>query len=124
LTVANNDPKCQNYSKKVDLNRQYCLYDKSKDIDQSNVCFGDSGGPFFYKKNEKWYIYGITSWGDDGDTGRCVVKNPSFFTSVPVYIDWIVDKIYPTASATSFNNLQYSIYLYFLIFIEIIINFK
>lgn len=130
LTVANNDSICQNYKDKVNLNRLYCLYDTSNTTNPFNItiysqiCYGDTGGPFFYQKNDKWYIYGIASFVDDQGTSKCIVTNPSFFTSVPLYIDWIVDKVHATASANSFYSLKNTAYIYFFILFKIIVYFN
>jgi len=58
---------------------------------KSSACGGDSGGPLFLKKSEKWVLHGITSfWFPPcgGDTSL-----PSGYTNVEPYLDWISDKI-------------------------------
>jgi len=35
----------------------YCAFNSDGDH-QSNACFGDSGGPLIYYKDNKWHIYG------------------------------------------------------------------
>ncbi len=37
----------------------YCAFNSDGDH-ESNACFGDSGGPLIYYKNDKWHIYGIS----------------------------------------------------------------
>lgn len=58
----------------------------------SDTCFGDSGGPLMIPKVIKSdvvsFLYGITSYG----APRCG-SEPSVFTFVPRYVDWINDNI-------------------------------
>ena len=93
LKVANNDPVCP--ETRYDSKLLYCLYD-TNGSGQSQVCQGDSGSPFFYTKDNKWYIFGLVSYSnaeESGDNIKCLTKNPAYFTNVPYYIDWIVSKI-------------------------------
>jgi secreted trypsin-like serine protease len=56
----------------------------------TNICSGDSGGPLVYFDGKKWTIFGVTSYGfDDEITGKCLTNFPSFFQSVPFYLDFI-----------------------------------
>ena len=48
--------------------------------------FGDSGGPLMYFTNNRWFVYGINSYGL---TSNCDTNFPSFFAKVPLYIEWI-----------------------------------
>ncbi len=56
-------------------------------------CSGDSGGPGFVKIGKKFYIAGITSYGD------AVCRNYGISTAVQDYYDWIV-KNAPEAAKT------------------------
>lgn len=50
-------------------------------------CEGDSGGPLLHRDPEsnRWYIYGITSFGDGcGRKGKYGI-----YSMVPNYVDWI-----------------------------------
>lgn len=92
LRVSNNDQICK--SENYDLNILYCLYNAEG---HSQVCSGDSGGPFFIQRNKIWYIYGIASFAivdTNEDLFRCRTESPSYFTKVPYFIDWIADKVY------------------------------
>lgn len=83
---------CTNYFFNLDI--LYCLYDDTSQ--HSQVCNGDSGGPMFYKKNDKWYIYGLTSFTTNQNQGaliKCRTDAPSFATNVPYFIDWIADNV-------------------------------
>lgn len=57
-------------------------------ISFSDTCQGDSGGSMSYKKDQQFFVYGITSYGI-----ACGSEFPSIYTRVDQYIDWIADKI-------------------------------
>lgn len=67
----------------------YCALDPTSR--NSNVCFGDSGGPLMYFFNQTWYLYGIASSvsAPKGQENKCLNELPSYFVKVPVFIDWI-----------------------------------
>lgn len=71
-------------------NRNYCAIDES--TDKSNVCFGDSGGPLMFIKDNKWYLYGVTSFVLT-EQEKCNNRLPSYFVRVPAYINWIVSTL-------------------------------
>ncbi|XP_052086018.1 plasma kallikrein-like [Mytilus californianus] len=49
-------------------------------------CSGDSGSPMSCKRNGRYYLTGIVSWGTEG----CDKQGyPSVFTRVTSYVDWI-----------------------------------
>ncbi|RNA12513.1 chymotrypsin-like protease CTRL-1 [Brachionus plicatilis] len=79
LTVKNNDSICST------SNTIYCAisFDGS-----SNACYGDSGSPLMYYTNERWYIYGLTSYVIVSSE-KCLPYYPSYYTAVPSYLDWI-----------------------------------
>lgn len=65
-------------------------------ISSSNACYGDSGSGLVYNFNGRWYLYGISSFGiskKKGNTVVCDSLSPSFFTIIPIHIDWIFSKI-------------------------------
>lgn len=48
-------------------------------------CAGDSGGPLLFDKNGKWYVYGITSFGEGcGRKGKYGI-----YAKVPNFVNWI-----------------------------------
>ena len=65
---------------------------------EKNVCFGDSGGPSFYKKNNDLYLIGITVSNE--------LLRPFAATNVMVRTNWINAQIskytslYPTSIPT------------------------
>lgn len=48
-------------------------------------CAGDSGGPLLYKRDNKWHVYGVTSFGDEcGKEGKYGI-----YSKTSAYVDWI-----------------------------------
>ena len=94
MRVGNNDTTCKIYGYNLDL--LYCVYDDSAKTAKSQVCNGDSGGPLFYEVDSKWYVFGVVSFTlvDKKETqSRCLTDSPSFFTVVPVFVNWITNKM-------------------------------
>lgn len=62
---------------------------KVNNAGETNICFGDSGGPGFVAEGAEFYLYGIASAvngrGDDED--EC--KGIGHYTKVTPYIEWI-----------------------------------
>ncbi|XP_071082923.1 chymotrypsinogen A-like [Haliotis cracherodii] len=52
------------------------------------ACRGDSGGPMMCSKNGRYYLVGITSWGEESCTEY---GYPNIFTRVSNYMKWITD---------------------------------
>ena len=82
----------------------------------SNICFGDSGGPMLYKIGNIWFLYGITSFTLANKNASCNPTRPSFFTSVPNFIEWINRNVNNNGSI----NQNISLFGYFIILITII----
>lgn len=85
MTVLNSLPQqtqCEGYDKE-----HYCIKDLGGD--DSNVCFGDSGGPLIYKFQNEWVQYGITSFGFADIFQQCDNTRPSFFAMVPRLLTWL-----------------------------------
>ncbi|XP_039254872.2 MAM and LDL-receptor class A domain-containing protein 1-like [Styela clava] len=61
-----------------------------------NSCRGDSGGPLLCKRDDKFYLVGITSWGDT----RCKTNIPGVYTRVQSYNKWM-DKIMAKPECTT-----------------------
>ena len=77
------DGSCkQRYDFMVDTERTVCAGEYTVYM---GACQGDSGGPFVVQSSGdgKWYLVGLTSWGQDGCGFGTV------FTRVSYYLDWI-----------------------------------
>uniref|UniRef100_A0A182M910 Peptidase S1 domain-containing protein n=1 Tax=Anopheles culicifacies TaxID=139723 RepID=A0A182M910_9DIPT len=63
----------------------------------SDTCEGDSGGPLYYVSGDeispKYYLLGITSFG-----AGCGSSNPSVYTRISYYLDWIESHVWPSDS--------------------------
>ena len=61
------------------------------------TCQGDSGGGFSVKRNNKWYLRGVVSFGIsksvEGVGMTCDEKYSSLFVDVTGYMDWIVQTL-------------------------------
>jgi secreted trypsin-like serine protease len=94
LQIKNGEYPC--YERDYDSDIIYCAIDPIPD-ENSNACNGDSGSPLFVKINNRWYAYGITSYitGVNADNNEviCLPSDPSFYTKIPLYLNWIAWKI-------------------------------
>ena len=63
-------------------NNMVCAGYKRGKVDS---CAGDSGGPLLFEKNGRWFIYGITSFGEGcGRKGKYGI-----YAKVPNFVKWI-----------------------------------
>jgi len=53
-------------------------------VPNKSTCFGDSGGPLVCKQGDKWYQYGIVSFG-----WSCTEGSPTGFANVAYLLPWI-----------------------------------
>ena len=54
-----------------------------------DTCVGDSGGPLVCKAGDRWWQYGVVSWGGT----RCAAPNsPGVYADVVKYLPWITAK--------------------------------
>jgi len=58
-------------------------------VSEKDSCVGDSGGPMFSIKNNKYYQHGIVSYGPE----NCGQGAPGVYTQVASYIGWIEKQI-------------------------------
>ncbi|KAK6176388.1 hypothetical protein SNE40_014683 [Patella caerulea] len=55
-------------------------------LGNTGACRGDSGGPLVCRKNGRYQLSGITSWGEE----TCTKKGyPNIFTRVSAFVEWI-----------------------------------
>jgi secreted trypsin-like serine protease len=61
------------------------------------ACTGDSGGGLIIKKDSKWFLRGIVSFGiskrNELDEAVCDEKYPSLYADLGNSVDWIVDQL-------------------------------
>ncbi|RNA20811.1 Serine ase stubble [Brachionus plicatilis] len=77
------DSRCKEKYPRVNTQIALCAGEEGQNKD---TCQGDSGGPLVVKYNNKWFLAGITSWGDGcGDGG--VYARTSYYTN------WILENI-------------------------------
>lgn len=72
---------------------------------QTGSCNGDSGGPAIIHYQGTPMQIGITSWGNE----TCDPSQPSFYTNLPEYIEWIeketgLDLQEPTSKLLGFSS--------------------
>ncbi|KAM3936830.1 plasma kallikrein-like [Leptodactylus fuscus] len=75
--------ECQQSYSEIITNKVLCAGYKHGQIDS---CKGDSGGPLTCEVDKKWYLIGITSWGE----GCARPDKPGVYTKVTEYTEWIV----------------------------------
>ena len=66
----------------------YCVIDYNM---SSNIFYADTGDPLMYLDNERWNLYGIGSIFSTNSYNEYEYKNPSYFTRVPDFIDFIIE---------------------------------
>lgn len=75
--------ECKNsYGDDLESHHVICAGFKEGQVDS---CAGDSGGPLLYEKNNRWLVYGVTSFGDEcGKEGKYGI-----YSKTSAYVDWI-----------------------------------
>ena len=94
LEVENGHYPCS--IRDYDPNLIYCAVDPIA-AEDANACNGDSGSPLFIQVDNRWYAYGITSYitgkTEANDQTICLPNDPSYYTKIPLFIDWIAWKV-------------------------------
>ncbi|XP_071959539.1 uncharacterized protein [Antedon mediterranea] len=77
--------KCITSTKHTVTRKMFCAGYAQKG---TNACNGEDGGSFSIFRDNRWYLFGIVSWGEDcSQPGKY-----RFYTRIPAFLDWI-DKI-------------------------------
>jgi hypothetical protein len=72
----------------------FTFHDSSTATDLEGISGpGDSGGPALIEKEGKWYVAGISVWGQPGPKGRGTYGAKEGYTRVSSYLDWIHDTL-------------------------------
>lgn len=75
--------ECKNsYGDDLESHHVVCAGYKEGRIDS---CAGDSGGPLLFEKDNRWLVYGVTSFGDEcGKEGKYGI-----YSKTSIYVNWI-----------------------------------
>ncbi|KAI3386228.1 hypothetical protein SNEBB_000635 [Seison nebaliae] len=85
LTIQDSQSVCANVAGRrntVNVNYQTCATASKRNED---TCFGDSGGPLICRDGSKWYLHGLTSFGEG-----CGLRG-TVYTRVASYLKWIAE---------------------------------
>jgi secreted trypsin-like serine protease len=92
LRVINGNSFCTQNGRFYNILNNYCAIDADNKTPFTNICFGDSGGPLLLWDGLKATVYGITSYVYQS-RGVCINSVPSYYASVPTYLQWIRNKM-------------------------------
>lgn len=82
VPVVDFDECKSSYGDDLESHHVICAGLKEGGVDS---CAGDSGGPLLYEKNNRWHVYGVTSFGDEcGKEGKYGI-----YSKTSAYVDWI-----------------------------------
>jgi chymotrypsin len=105
LTILDNgDTRCSKFLNEFNKETMFCAMDRWSTRLNSNVCSGDSGGPLVIYEENKWILLGIVSYVQaflvkEDNKYHCDSSLPSFYTKVPILVDWIENKFNQTLAA-------------------------
>lgn len=82
VPVVEFDECKQSYGDNLATHHVVCAGYKEGQIDS---CAGDSGGPLLVERDNRWHVYGVTSFGDEcGKEGKYGI-----YSKTSAYINWI-----------------------------------
>ncbi|NXC01316.1 ENTK Enteropeptidase, partial [Orthonyx spaldingii] len=80
--------KCQQWLPKYNITENMLC--AGYDMGGIDSCQGDSGGPLTFKDEDKWFLVGVTSFGE----GCALPQRPGVYVRVTMFVDWIKNIIY------------------------------
>lgn len=72
---------------KISSNRTFCAEGVKEN---SGPCSGDSGGGFYIKHDDSWYIFGIISGSFFNKNLVCDLRKNTVYTTIADFGDWVV----------------------------------
>uniref|UniRef100_A0A8C9NC77 Enteropeptidase n=1 Tax=Serinus canaria TaxID=9135 RepID=A0A8C9NC77_SERCA len=80
--------KCQQWMPKYNITENMLC--AGYDMGRIDSCQGDSGGPLTFEDGDKWFLVGVTSFGE-----KCALpQRPGVYARVTMFVDWIKTIIY------------------------------
>ncbi|KAF2974047.1 hypothetical protein EK904_011584 [Melospiza melodia maxima] len=80
--------KCQQWMPKYNITEKMLC--AGYDMGGIDSCQGDSGGPLTFEDGDKWFLVGVTSFGE----GCALPQRPGVYARVTMFVDWIKNIIY------------------------------
>ncbi|NXR49087.1 ENTK Enteropeptidase, partial [Hippolais icterina] len=80
--------KCQQWMPKYNITENMLC--AGYDMGGVDSCQGDSGGPLTFQDGDKWFLVGVTSFGE----GCALPQRPGVYARVTMFVDWIKNIIY------------------------------
>ncbi|XP_053825808.1 enteropeptidase [Vidua macroura] len=80
--------KCQQWMPKYNITENMLC--AGYDMGGIDSCQGDSGGPLTFEDGDKWFLVGVTSFGE----GCALPQRPGVYVRVTMFVDWIKNIIY------------------------------
>ncbi|XP_056343653.1 enteropeptidase isoform X2 [Oenanthe melanoleuca] len=80
--------KCQQWMPKYNITENMLC--AGYDMGGIDSCQGDSGGPLTSEDGDKWFLVGVTSFGE----GCALPQRPGVYVRVTMFVDWIKNILY------------------------------
>ncbi|NXN79529.1 ENTK Enteropeptidase, partial [Bombycilla garrulus] len=80
--------KCQQWLTKYNITENMLC--AGYDTGGIDACQGDSGGPLTCEDGDRWFLVGVTSFGE----GCALPQRPGVYVRVTMFVDWIKNIIY------------------------------